>query len=142
MVAEHANKCRTDRLAVGRRTPSSLPAVALCTVLGTITQLFAFDGRVRGLAATSYCLVPLTATQVTLSLLANHRYRTFGEFAIGGIDEAGHPVRDRLTESTPHVSGSRNVLRASEGLTLRRGPIQFRRGDERSGHVWADLGSA
>jgi hypothetical protein len=87
-------------------------------------------------------LVPLTATQVTLSLLANHRYRTFGEFAIGGIDEARHPVRDRLTESTPHVSGNRNVLRASEGLTLRRSPVRFRRGDERGGHVWADLGSA
>jgi hypothetical protein len=142
MVTEHANKCRTDRLAVGRRTPSSLPAVALCTVLGTITQLFAFDGRVRGLAATSYCLVRLTATQVTLSLLANHRYSTFGEFAMSGIDEAGHPVRERLTESIPHVSGNRNVPRASEGLTLRRSPVRFRLGDERGGHVWADPGSA
>jgi hypothetical protein len=56
-----------------------------------------------GLAATSYCLMPLNATQVTLSLLANHRYPTFGEFAVGGTDEAGHPVREWTTESTPHV---------------------------------------
>jgi hypothetical protein len=65
-----------------------------------------------GLAATSQRLVPLTATQVTLSLLANHRCPTFGELAMGGIVEAGHPVRERLTESTPHVSGSRNIPRA------------------------------
>ncbi len=94
-----------------------------------------------GLEATSYCLVPLTATQVTFSLLANHRYSTFGEFAMGGTDEAGHPVRERLTESTPHVSGNRNVPRASEGLTLRRSPVRFRRGDGRGGgenHFEAD----
>jgi hypothetical protein len=47
-----------------------------------------------GLAATSQRLVPLNATQVTFSLLANHRYPTSGEFAMGGIDEAGHPVRE------------------------------------------------
>jgi hypothetical protein len=97
----------------------------------------------EGLAATSHCLVPLTATPGHGKFAGQSPVtQRSASSPWGGSSEAGHTVWEWLTESTQQVSGSRNVLRASAGLTLRHGPVRFRCGNERGGHGWADPGSA